>query len=171
MISFKLPDSLVDQIIDAALETPYQHLEGYMFRYWIKKSDATKSHGVRVHQILRSDHDQHFHSHPWPYCTLILRGAYTEITPYYVDGKYVGEMSMYYPTGSLLVRGPEHFHRLHLDPGTSAWTLFAFGERTPNDWGFLIDPEQRVVQHWRDYLGNPNSPYGVDGTSFKEHKA
>ena len=170
-LKFLLPEATVDKIIEDAKLTPYCHLEGYMRRFWVSKPDARGSHGVRVHNILRSDRDKHFHSHPWPYCTILLRGGYTETIPYYVDSTYVGELSNYYGPGSVLVRGREHFHKLTLDPGIETWSLFIFGERSLEDWGFLTDPEKKVVTHWREYLGYYGEQYGVDGVTFTEHKA
>lgn len=71
-----------DWIIARAQKTPYVHLPGYMMRYWIfPYGKLPFGIAVRVHQILRSDSDRHYHDHPFPYISIVLRGGYVEVTP------------------------------------------------------------------------------------------
>lgn len=135
--------SLSDLIISNAQKTPYFHLDGYMNRWWFIKSRKWYDKvfgGARVHQILRSDSDRHLHDHPWPYCTIILKGGYTEVT---ANGK-----QKWYGPGSVLFRGSKHFHRLIVPDGQEAWTLFITGPYT-HGWGFKIP--------WREYVGEEST--------------
>jgi hypothetical protein len=61
---------------------PYTHLSDYMHRWWlVKAADDKSTRAVRVHRILRSDHDRALHDHPWENCSIILRGGYWEVVP------------------------------------------------------------------------------------------
>lgn len=129
-------------IIQHAQKTPYFHLAGYMNRWWFIKPRKWYDKffgGVRVHQILRSDGDRHLHDHPWPYCSIILKGGYTEVT---------SKGEKWYGPGSILFRPSNHFHRLILPEGTSTWSLFIMGPYQ-HGWGFKIP--------WREYLGEKDA--------------
>jgi hypothetical protein len=167
---------LSDRIINAALPTPYLHLAGYMERYWIvpyldRGSAGLDTDGtgplpwrhrpfsralqhldvaVRVHHILRSDDDRAFHDHPWPYVTIVLRGGYVEVTPLYDDsGIYVGDRRVWRGPGSVLWRPARSLHRLEVESGQTAWTLFITGPKCQT-WGF-VDPARGKVPY-RDWL-------------------
>jgi len=61
---------------------PYTHLSDYMHRWWlVKAADDKSAKAVRVHRVLRSDHDRALHDHPWDNCSIILRGGYWEVVP------------------------------------------------------------------------------------------
>lgn len=165
---------LANFIIRAALNTPYFHLPGYMDRFWIVPFAKTKYPGadgcgllnwrhypikwilqrlrvaVRVHHILRSDHDRAFHDHPWPYVTVILKGGYTEIAPVYdASGLYIGNKRTWYGPGSILFRRAKSQHRLELWEVETCWTLFiTFGKAQA--WGFFPNPHYKI--RWQDYL-------------------
>lgn len=149
----------VDWLICCAQRTPYRHLPGYMERWWLIPYNRIGL-AVRIHHILRSDDDRVFHDHPWNYLTIILRGGYTEVVPVFVDGIYTGERRTWRGPGSILFRRAEHWHRLEVPPGESAWTLFITG-RKRQQWGFLRDPEYKVF--WRRYLDDWTSE-GTPGT-------
>lgn len=154
----------VDYLIRRAMRTPYFHLDDYMERYWLvpyayidpvsffKRPIAwiLQRFGIaiRVHHILRSDDARAFHDHPWWYCTIILRGGYTEVRPRFSSGIYEGDQRRRHDAGSILIRPAESWHRLELPRGETAWTLFITGPRR-NRWGFLIQP--RFKQYYRDY--------------------
>jgi len=60
----------------------YQHLDGYMERWWLVEAAADKTRkAVRLHHVLRSDLDRALHDHPWDNASLLLRGGYWEVVP------------------------------------------------------------------------------------------
>ena len=163
-------DWLINKIIERAKQTPYFHLDGYMERYWLvpyKNSQAGAGCGpvsflrrplawllqqfgiaIRVHHILRSDDARAFHDHPWWYATCILRGGYREVIPTFKSGVYSGNVRRGHGAGRVLFRRAESWHRLELEPGETAWTLFITGSYR-NAWGFLVQPNFKMP--WRDY--------------------
>lgn len=85
---------------------------------------------IRLHHILRGDHDRHFHDHPMDFVSLILRGGYIEHRP-------EGRESRRCTPGMIVIRRAEDLHRLSL-LGTDAWTIVLTGPlRRP--WGFLTE--------------------------------
>src|SRR4029077_8960861 len=73
---------------------------------------------LRLHHILRSDHDRHFHDHPMSFASLILTGGYIEYRP--------GGISRCCWPGSVVFRRAEDLHRIELLK-ESAWTLVVTG--------------------------------------------
>jgi hypothetical protein len=149
--------TLVNWLIAYAKKQPYWHLDGYMERYWVlrgyderpgAKPPVLPNLSARIHVILRSDDDRHFHDHPWNYTTVILRGGYYEVTPRYENGEIVGEKSKWYGPGSVLRRTAGHWHRLVVPYGKTATTLFIMG-RKRNSWGFLTTPKFKT--YYRNY--------------------
>ena len=60
----------------------YQHLDGYMERWWLVEAAADKTRkAMRLHHVLRSDLDRALHDHPWDNASLLLRGGYWEVVP------------------------------------------------------------------------------------------
>lgn len=142
---------LIDWLIALAKRRPYVHLNGYMERWWLIPYNRT-GFAVRMHHILRSDHDRAFHDHPWWYLTIILRGGYTEVRPVYDrSGIYLGPTQRWYGPGSVIIRPARSWHRLEVPPGETAWTLFLTGPKRQG-WGFLPDPNIKVP--WRRYMND-----------------
>lgn len=159
---------IADYLVRRAKRTPYFYLAGYMERDWlvpqvdggslisvgcgpvtwrrpIAKVLQKLGVAVRVHKILRSDDDRALHDHPWPYVTVILKGGYFEVTN--KDGV---EVSTWYGPGSILFRKATDAHRLVLNDGDPATTLFITG-RLQQVWGFFPNgPAQKVL--WNRYL-------------------
>lgn len=50
----------------------------YMRRWWL--IPRNRFFNIYLHNILRSDDDRALHDHPWRWCSILLRGAYFEIT-------------------------------------------------------------------------------------------
>lgn len=128
--------------------TPYNHLHGYMNRWWVEKPAALgASVGVdsacRIHQILRSDADRHLHDHPWPYTTIILAGGYWEVTD------TTDPQGRWYGPGSVLQRPATAAHKLILPVGKTCWTMFMTGPYAQG-WGFIT---KKGKVPWREYLG------------------
>lgn len=141
--------TIADFLIWLSMKTPYWHLEGYMNRYWLVPFNKFTP-SARIHHILRSDDARAFHDHPWSYISVILRGGYTEVTPVYdKSGLYKGEKRRWFSPGRILFRKYNSWHRLELDEGKDAWTLFiSFSYR--QKWGFLVSPESK--QSYNTYL-------------------
>ena len=112
-----------------------QDNEPYLERYYLFLKDRkTFPFNVFLHKFLKGDPED-LHDHPWGYATLILRGGYWEVTP---AGKFW--------------RGPGHwrtcsansYHRIELEPGVTAWTLFMPFKQV-REWGFLKN--NKWIQH------------------------
>jgi hypothetical protein len=162
----RLLTRLVDAIIARARRTPYTHLAGYMERFWLIRigqrgggeSGPYPLIGARVHHILRSDSDRHFHDHPWPFLTIILRGGYWELRPELnADGYVYRVVERWHGPGSILLRRATDLHKLRLPEGKTTWTLFCTGPNAQT-WGFWVG--NRKVP-WREYLP-------PDGSDFAE---
>jgi hypothetical protein len=155
--------SIVDRIIARARRTPYFHLAGYMERYWFFRDSAPPSEehhkriAARVHHILRSDEDRHFHDHPWPTVSIVLRGGYWEVMP----TKQTQDPSLDFccwrriwrAPGAIVLRRAHYRHRIEIPHGATAWSLFIMGPYRKR-WGFYT-PQGFV--YWRDYLGIPEN--------------
>lgn len=151
---FAPPDGVtdfVDHLIERVKATPYQHLDGYMERYWLL-NPYESMHGLprldgvpismRLHHILRADRERHLHSHPWVAASLILRGSYVETR--LVEGEHVERR---YEVGDTNVLDANTFHKIGwVSPG-GVWTLFTMGPKVAS-WGFLVDGK---VVPWREY--------------------
>lgn len=153
-----IPQSLVDYLLNKASHSPYVHLEGYMNRYWLLKPQPyphNLSMGARIHEILSSDSDRHFHDHPWWNISVILRGQYMEEMP--VDQEQHPAFDNAYKkfalrrTGDVVYRGAKHRHRIHLIDDKPVISLFIFG-REEQDWGFFT--HNGKIGH-REYLADP----------------
>ncbi len=153
-----------DWIIRCAQRTPYTHLAGYMERWWLFRlgrfgegeSGAYGFVSARVHHILRSDNDRHFHDHPWWFVTVILRGGYWEQRPVLNALGYVTDVEeRWHGPGSILIRRASDLHRLVLPVGSTTWTLFVMGPKVQT-WGFHVDG---VKVPWREYLGAQGSEF------------
>jgi hypothetical protein len=111
--------------------------EPYLERYYIFLKDRTWfPFNIFVHKFLKSDPDE-VHDHPWPYCTIILRGGYWEYRP----GR---SLPQWKGAGEIRFGKSTDFHRIELEPGITPWTLFIPGPKL-RDWGFLV--KNRWVQH------------------------
>lgn len=145
---------LVDALIAFAKKRPYSHLPGYMERYWLIAGNYHEGErAVRLHHILRSDYDRHFHDHPWPFISIVLRGGYWEERPVFESGIYVGSTRRWRGPGSIAFRRSTDWHRLDLPSGKTAWTLFITLKKR-QEWGFLVQPFFKT--HHEAYLaGGP----------------
>lgn len=115
----------------------YDRLENepYLIRYYIFLKDRKWfPFNVFLHKFMKGDPDE-LHDHPWPYATLILKGGYWEVTP---KGRY------WRGPGSFRLAGPKSLHRVELEPGVHAWTLFMPGPKL-REWGFIV--KGKWMQH------------------------
>ena len=118
-------------IMDRINNTPY------MERYYLFLKDRKKfPFNVFLHKFLKGDPDD-VHDHPWPYATLILKGGYWEWIPQFANGVKIGEYQVWRGPGSFRMCGATSYHRIELEPGVTAWTLFMPGPQK-REWGFLV---------------------------------
>lgn len=181
----KFLERLIDRLIARAMRTPYTHIRHadgrpYMDRFWLARFGRGRGAGesgsypllaARVHFIRSSDDEAHFHDHPWPFVSIILRGGYFEVRPS-ERGKYADQGKgdkTWHGRGSIIFRRSRDWHRIKL-PTTRAMTtrgvvvteqpavtLFLSGPYR-QDWGFLT-PIGKVA--WRDFFSFRNRPTTV----------
>jgi ADP-ribose pyrophosphatase YjhB (NUDIX family) len=107
----------------------------FLFRYHVLA--LTKDGpGVCIHHFVKSDPDRGYHDHPWPQAlSFILCGGYNErihddTAP---DGYVTHERGRWMFNH---LKGEGVFHRVMLDEGKDAWTLFFFQKRSKT-WGMI----------------------------------
>lgn len=109
--------------------------EPYLSRYYLfLKGRKWFPFNIFLHNFHRSDPDD-LHDHPWPYCTIILRGGYWEHTP---NGRF------WRAAGTIRFAGSRSLHRVELAPGVDTWTLFIPGPSV-REWGFIKNG--KWIQH------------------------
>ena len=127
--------------------------EPYLERYYLFLKDRTKfPFNVFLHKFLKGDPDE-VHDHPWPYATLILKGGYYEWVPEFdTQGNMVGQKRHWRGPGHFRVCSATSYHRIELDPGITAWTLFMPGPHK-REWGFLTGRNPKTDwEHNESYL-------------------
>jgi hypothetical protein len=122
----------------------------YLRRWFLFPRDPKIKGTARIylHKFFRGDKDRHFHDHPWPFRSLILRGGYWEhrLNPVFLKWKQLGlsldskhapepTLRIWYGPGSYLKRGARWTHRVELPEGKTAWTIVRTGVKE-RDWGF-----------------------------------
>jgi len=114
-----------------------QFNEPYLERYYLfLKERKHFPFNIFVHKFLKGDPDD-VHDHPWPYFTLILKGGYYEWVPIFNSiGEKVDEVRHWRGPGHFRTCSAGSYHRIELDPGVTAWTLFIPGPHH-REWGFL----------------------------------
>ena len=119
--------------------------EPYLERYYLFLKDRKKfPFNVFLHKFLKGDPDD-VHDHPWPYATLILKGGYWEWTPQFNSlGQKISEIRHWRGPGHFRICSANSFHRIELEPGVTAWTLFMPGPQK-REWGFLV--KNKWIQH------------------------
>lgn len=93
----------------------------------------TRSFGVYLHKLCRSDYDRALHDHPWSFVSIVLRAGYTEEHDQTIDG---AKVRVFHPPGSILLRPAEWRHRVIIGE-RPAWTLVLVGRRV-RAWGFFL---------------------------------
>lgn len=122
----------------------------YLWRLYLIE---TPFGGIKLHRIVRPDHDRAMHDHPWDFLSIVLRGGYTEAID---DGTFV-------PTANVAAVFPwrrvrwASFHRaedrhriVKLERNRPAWTLVLSG-RKRRPWGFVEHPGA-PWERWDLYL-------------------
>lgn len=103
-----------------------------------------------LHDIERGDERLDLHTHPFSFCSIILRGGYTEMVGY-PQGATMGETETVRHGRfgvNLFPRGTSKAHTiLESEPRTK--TLVLAGPRR-DSWGFFVEGEG--VVWWKEYL-------------------
>lgn len=111
--------------------------DNYLRRWWlVPRNDGCN---VYLHEINKSDDDRALHDHPWANTSMLLFGSYIEHTP---DGSFTRV------AGDVVTREAEAAHRLEVNPGDAAISLFITGPKV-RDWGFHC-PNGWVL--WSDFV-------------------
>jgi hypothetical protein len=123
----------------------------YLLRWHLAKSETAAS--IYIHRILRSDDDRALHDHRGDNVSIILRGGYREVTPRLCAIPGSPELARdtredYRQAGSVLSRRAAAAHRLVLEPGEEAVTLFITAP-TCRAWGFWC-PQGWTP--WQDFV-------------------
>lgn len=132
---------ITDWLIERSFKTPYFHLKGYMYRWWLfnPTDRATRRRrwdwipfAIRIHNIKRADLDDHEHNHPWEARTIILDGWYME------QRNDSSPKVSFRNTGYTGVIGSKQFHKiLEVSPG-GVWTMFIM-YKFKGEWGFSVN--------------------------------
>jgi hypothetical protein len=134
----------------------------YLRRFYIYRGKH-RPH-IYLHHIMRSDEDRALHDHPWAFLSIMLKGSYTEVTPYTgqnvecvsdvrFDRCYGGPVVEEKISALAIVRhNAADRHRLILRPGFTVWTLVFAGERE-REWGFW---GKGIFIHWKKWNSAEN---------------
>ncbi|MGU3650626.1 hypothetical protein [Mycolicibacterium sp. A43C] len=145
---------------------PHQVIGGsdrpYLRRWYVIPRNPVLN--VYVHQFLRSDDDRALHDHPWWFVSVILKGAYVEVSeqpeqkrkttyrcaPEYRDSPGLDHM-IKLPRRMFAFRPATFRHRVALfnesewsDREVPCWTLIVTGRRV-RTWGFWC---RRLIDVW-----------------------
>lgn len=102
----------------------------YRYHLFILGKDGP---GMCIHRFVKSDPERGYHDHPWNKAvSFILAGGYTERI---LKNKNSTEYKRNRWTFNFL-NGNDVFHRVMLEEGKDAWTLFAFQKRSKT-WGMV----------------------------------
>jgi len=153
---------LLDRLGRKRIITDRLDNEPYLERYYLFLKERERfPFNIFLHKFLKGDPDD-VHDHPWPYATLILKGGYYEWIPEFnILGHKIGEIRHWRGPGHFRTCSANSYHRIELDPGVTAWTLFMPGPHT-RAWGFLVGRDPRTDwEHNEDYLARRSSTKSV----------
>lgn len=147
-----------------------EHGVPFLYRYYVI-SFGKDGPGICFHRFVASDPDRGYHDHPWSHAlSFVLCGGYQERIVNRALA-LVGE-----PTFNTVTRGrwcfnhldgAKTFHRVMIDDGKDAWSLFAFTGRSKL-WGMIgLDGEYNAMSKsisdadggWWNHVGNGYSIY------------
>lgn len=115
----------------------YKHLIGYLERYTLLHF---KRLHIRIHRIKRPDITPFYHTHPFSYISIILRGGYTED----VNGQLIHHVA-----GSVVCRNDTTPHRI-IEVNPKTVTLFLTWKNKGQKWE-LIEIENCSTVDWIHY--------------------
>ena len=113
--------------------------EPYLTRYYLLfKERKWFPFNIFLHNFHKGDPDD-LHDHPWPYCTIILKGGYWEYLE--TGGR------KWRSAGTGRIAGSRSLHRIELEPGVDCWTLFIPGPQL-REWGFVDNGEWKQHEQY-----------------------
>jgi len=116
-------------------------ISGDYMRRWVIK---TPWFLLRLHHIMRSDNDRHFHDHPFDFTSLILKGGYIEYTPNNLP-------RMVYPGDTVHRRAPDLHYLKLLEK--DAWTVLITSPYY-REWGFATEDGWVKADKYDEYLAS-----------------
>ena len=131
----------------------------YMHRWFVFKVGNLPR--VYIHKFLRSDDDRALHDHPWWFVSIILRGAYVEVTEndrHKTVIQYRGSLFSLpirvWPRRTIAYRPATFRHRIMLINNQPVWTLFITGP-VIRPWGFWCRHQDRTEMFvpWQQFDG------------------
>lgn len=127
-------------------------LDPYLRRWWILPRNPWFN--IYLHNIRKSDDDRALHDHMYLNLSVLLRGGYIEVTE--PEGPTGPSLLTPFKAPTLIARKGSKAHRLIIEEGNTAWTLFITGPRY-REWGFHCPQGWR---HWRDFVGEDPGTVG-----------
>jgi len=123
--------------------------EPYLERYYLFGIFGWHAY---LHHFVASDPDRGLHDHPWRHAvSLVLAGGYRERR---LERNRAEAERRLRPLQINRLRG-EDFHRVLLNSGESAWTLFVHGPRAKG-WGFLRGGAYKSMAQDKDEFRHRN---------------
>lgn len=124
----------------------------YMRRWFLWE---TAKGNFYLHRIVRSD-DEDYHSHPWPFNSLIISGGYYDMAAKVAQGltrKHLVVTVEQTKSFHIYRRPATHLHKVLLFK--PSWSLVWVGTYDKkNEWGFTLDDGTFVP--YRKYLNLPD---------------
>lgn len=108
------------------------HAMPYLNRWFV--IPRNRFFNIYLHEFRRSDDDRALHDHPWWWCSIILKGCYTEVTKTPIGSSVMRRWQPFFE-GAVRIHRPGFAHRLVIAHGTRCVTLFITGPRL-REWGF-----------------------------------
>ena len=120
---------------------------------------------IYFHKFCRSDDDRALHDHPWASCSIILKGAYIEVTKSKSPLKHYDYARK--KSGAISFRRASKAHCIklfnrqlsncgELEIPIPVWTLFLTGPKV-REWGFHCPKGWR---HWRVFTDETGNSIG-----------
>lgn len=119
----------------------------YAYRYVFLFFDFA----IRIHVWKRSDDKRYKHTHPWWFCTFVLKGSYTDVYDLYGEEKR-DELTKF----SFRFRRANHKHYVEV-PKEGCITILFTG-RPMQKWGFWVDNKmKRPLKYFHKFFHPPCS--------------
>jgi hypothetical protein len=152
--------SLIDNLLHRVTDyLPCRMINGeqgepYLERYYVASLGwiGLKGWHAYLHRFVDSDPDRGLHDHPWGLAmSLVLTGGYDEVR-FAAGSAKAGQgrtITRRIRPGRINRLRGEDYHRVVLQGGRPAWTLFMHGPRVKG-WGFLRNGDYRAMARSAD---------------------
>jgi hypothetical protein len=110
-------------VMDRGTSHPEFHLaKPWTIRYYpfLRKRPKWFPFNIIINHIIDDDHGKGTHNHPFPFITIIISGGYWETLNEVKEKKWRGP-------GYIGFRSADQLHRVDLQPGIKALTIFIAG--------------------------------------------